>query len=439
MTAALVSRLVDADYAPRYGAITALGHGFASADGPAARVGDYCSIAAGAAGAILAEVVAVSRTGIRLSPLAPTTTVSLGAKVLRLPRAAELPAGDGFAGRAVDALGRPLDDRGAIAGPLQSRDPAARLAALDRTGAFARFATGIRAIDGLLPLGQGQRIGIFAASGVGKTSLVEQLLAQADFDHAVICLVGERGREVAKFWNAIASGERTERISLVAATADESAGLRVRALDQALALAEHWREAGKHVLLLVDSITRVAIALREVGMAAGEPPAARGFTANVFATLPRFVERCGAAQSSGAITAIMTVLSETDDVDDAIVELMKSVLDGHIVLSRPLAERRHYPAIDIARSVSRLSDELLDDDQAQAVAEVFRLHAAYEEARPMIESGLYANGSNPEIDRAIAVHPDLLRFLRQPKQESCPVAETTAALSALAKGERHGA
>ncbi|AKM07968.1 FliI/YscN family ATPase [Pelagerythrobacter marensis] len=438
MSDAIVSRILEADYAPPCGSVTALGQGFVAADGPAAGVGDYCSIDAAGTGTILAEVVSVSRTGLRLSPLAPTRAISLGAKVVRMPGGRDFPAGDAFAGRAIDALGRPIDGLGDIGCSSQAAAASAtRVEALDRAVGAARFTTGIRAIDGLLPMAQGQRVGIFAASGVGKTSLIEQLLEQAQFDRAVICLVGERGREVAKVWDAVTRGDRGSRVALVAATADESPALRVRAIEQALALAEHWRAEGKDVLLLVDSISRVATALREIGLAAGEPPAARGYTANVFSAVPRLVERCGAVRGGGAVTAILSVLSETDDVDDPIVELMKSVLDGHIVLSRSLAERRHYPAIDIARSVSRLSDELLSEEQAEAAANVFRLHATYEEARPMIESGLYVAGSSSEIDRAIEAHPHLMRFLRQGRRETCSIDETEAELTAVTAGAHH--
>lgn len=435
MSSEILSRIAEAEYAQRFGTVTAIGRGFLAANGPRARVGEYCGVGT-EGGALLAEVVSVTKEGLRLSPLASTESIALGAKVVRVPGARNLLAGDSFAGRAIDGLAKPIDGRG----PITSAVVASRnvhVDALDRTTSAVRFVTGVRAVDGLLPLARGQRVGIFAASGAGKTSLVEQLLDQAEFDHAVVCLVGERGREVTKFWASITSGSRGDRISLVAATADESAAVRVRTLDQALALAEHWRAKGRHVLLLVDSITRVAMALREVGFAAGEPPSARGYTANVFTNLPGFVERCGGTRSGGAITAIMTVLSETDDVDDPVVELMKSVLDGHIVLARALAERRHYPAIDIARSVSRLSGELLSGDQAALADAAFRLHATFEEARPMIESGLYAAGSNPEIDRAIEANPRLVRFLQQTKMEACPLERTERELSAAVGGARN--
>jgi FliI/YscN family ATPase len=297
--------------------------------------------------------------------------------------------------------------------------------------------TGIRAIDGILSLGRGQRVGIFAASGVGKTSLMEQLATQVECDRVVICLVGERGREVEAIWRLLSAREDCERYTLVAATSDESAALRARSVSHALALAEHWRSAGEHVLLVVDSVTRLAMALREIGLAAGAPPTVRAYTPNVFGALPRIVERCGAIASGGAITAIMTVLSETDDVDDPIVELMKSLLDGHIVLSRSLAEQGHFPAIDVPRSVSRGAQQLVAADQAKAMRQAVAQLAAYEDARVMIESGVYKSGTNAAVDRAIAKRGEMNAFLQQPRNESIPLAETIRRLRAVTDGASH--
>src|SRR5690606_30534758 len=250
----------------------------------------------------------------------------------------QLPVGDAFAGRAIDAMARPIDQGAAIHPDSHIPRGGRTLPALDRGSRRERLVTGIRAIDGLLPMARGQRTGIFAAAGVGKTSLVEQLVQQASCSRKILCLVGERGREVERAWRLIAESAAKASTTLVAATAEASPSLRIRALDQAVALAEHWRGKGEDVLLVVDSITRVAHSLRELGFAAGEPPAIRGLTPGVFAALPRYVERCGADRNGGTITAIFTVLSETDDNDDPVVELMKSVLDGHIVLSRSRAE-----------------------------------------------------------------------------------------------------
>jgi flagellum-specific ATP synthase len=307
---------------------------------------------------------------------------------------------------------------------------------LDRVTPSERLATGIKSIDALLPLGKGQRVGIFAASGVGKTSLIEQISCQTQCDRVVLCLVGERGREIDKLWSALRRSGNAVKSTLVAATSDESPSLRLRAIEQAVGLAEYWRDQGEHVLLVVDSVTRVAQALRELGLASGLPPTVRGLTPNVFSALPRLVERCGAARDGGAITAIVSVLSETDDVDDPVVELMKSVLDGHIVLSRALAERRQFPAIDISRSVSRMADTLLDEDELDLLRKVHAIIAIFEEARPMIESGLYRAGTSAEIDHAIALRPTLTAFMRQEMDSFSPLAETRRQLGLLF--ERNG-
>jgi flagellum-specific ATP synthase len=234
-------------------------------------------------------------------------------------------------------------------------------------------------------------------------------------------------------WKLHAKAASRKRLTLVAATAEESATARIRALEQALAVSEHWRAADKHVVLFVDSVTRLAMALREVGLASGEPPTLRSFTPNVFSAMPHYVERCGADRKSGAITAILTVLAETDDVDDPIVELMKSLLDGHVVLSRRLADRGHFPAIDVGASVSRIADELLDRRTLTAARAVRKAFAVFEEARPMIESGIYRPGSNAEIDRAVALQPGLAAFLVQSADEGTNLGEIDKALETLAQ------
>ncbi len=434
-----LERLEGADFAVASGALTRVTGEFLEADGPVASVGDYCEVeAAGGSPALLAEVVAVEPERIRLVPVSLAPRLMLGATVTKARQAEDVPVGENFAARAVDGLARPIDDGGAIWAVRHQPRRGRTLKALDRVAPSERLETGIRAIDALLPLGKGQRIGIFAASGVGKTTLVEQLARQAQCDRLVLCLVGERGREIDKLWSTLKASENAARSTLVAATADESPSLRLRAIEQAVGLAEYWRDQGEHVLLVVDSITRVAQALREIGLASGLPPTVRGLTPNVFSALPRLVERCGAARGGGAITAILSVLSETDDVDDPVVELMKSVLDGHIVLSRPLAERRHFPAIDISRSVSRMADDLLDDDELDLLRQAHEIVATFEEARPMIESGLYRAGSNAGIDRAVALQPALAKFLRQPVSISSPLEDTRRELDLLLAGAAHG-
>jgi flagellum-specific ATP synthase len=430
-------RIEEAELAPPYGYVRRVAPGLVEASGPASRLGELCDIECGSGHSLLAEVAAVDERRVVLIPLEQQASIPTDAKVISRPMRDRVAVGDGFAGRAVDSLGRPIDGRGRIAA-----DSAALLAGevpkpMQRTNPSRVLPTGLRAIDGLLTLGVGQRIGVFAASGVGKTSLMEQLATQVECDRCVICLVGERGREVEALWRMLSARADAQRYTLVAATSDESAALRARSVSYALSLAEHWREAGEHVLLMVDSVSRLAMALREVGLAAGAPPTVRAYTPNVFGALPRIVERCGALRSGGAITAIMTVLSETDDVDDPIVELMKSLLDGHVVLSRPLAEQGHFPAIDVPRSVSRGAQQLVAADQAKAMREAVAQLAAYEEARVMIESGVYKSGTNSAVDRAIAKRNEMNAFLRQGRSENSPVAETVRKLRTITGGAAH--
>lgn len=417
------------------GAVRAIGQNAIEADGPLCSVGEFCEIDAGSGQSILAQVVAVSNTGVTLLPLSPTDRVRIGARIARSQTRSVLRCGDGFAGRAVDAFGEPIDGKGPIVGETGSVRHQSGPAKLDRMVVSERVATGIRAIDGLVPIAKGQRIGIFAASGVGKTTLVEQVSARIDCDHCILCLIGERGREVERLWSLHSSDPAADRFTMVAATSDESATARVRAMDQALALAEDWRAKGRHVVLFVDSMTRLAMALREIGLAANEPPALRSYTPNVFAAMPHYVERCGADRRAGQITAIMTVLAETDDVDDPIVELLKSLLDGHITLSRRLAERNHFPAIDIGASVSRVADQIMSDAALEAAQALRRHFAEFEEARPMIESGIYRSGSNPAIDRAIQLSPRIGEFLRQAPRTRSSLAETDNQMRRIAEGQ----
>jgi flagellum-specific ATP synthase len=430
-----VRRIDRADFRPAFGFVRKVAAGTVEATGPARALGELCEICtAGDDGHVrttLAEVTAVDETRIVLAPLEQQQPIKLNDRVVARRAGDRVPVGDGFAGRAVDALGQPIDGLGPI--PEDAQLPLSGMvpSPLERADPRSVLITGIRAIDGVLTLARGQRIGIFAASGVGKTSLMEQLTAQVDCDRLVICLVGERGREVESIWRKVSERKDSQRFTVVAATSDQSAALRARATSYALCLADYWRERGEHVVLMVDSVTRIAMALREIGLASGAPPTVRAYTPNVFSALPRLVERCGAVASGGSITAVMTVLSESDDVDDPIVELMKSLLDGHIVLSRLLAEQSHFPAIDIPRSVSRGAERLVGDAHASALRNTVALLGAYDEARVMIESGVYKSGTNGSVDKAIAARPSLMEFLRQPASEQVPFEETVTRLRAI--------
>jgi FliI/YscN family ATPase len=345
-----------------------------------------------------------------------------------------VPVGDAFLGRAVDALGRPIDSGPPIAAGAFSHLDGRPISPLQRVSSKQVLETGVRAIDGLLTLGQGQRIGIFAASGVGKTSLMNQLARQVRVSRCVICLVGERGREVEALWSDGLGDEARARTTLVAATSEQSAAMRVRAGKYALALAEHWRDRGEHVLFLLDSVTRLAMAMREIGLAAGEPPTVRAYTPSVFAAIPKLVERCGALRSGGAITGVITVLSESDEIDDPVSEVMKSLLDGHLILSRGLAEQGHFPAIDIPRSVSRLAGDLMSTEHRRAADRANALLGIYDASRTLIETGVYAKGGDTEIDRAIAVRPGLMDYLRQAADESAPLRVSNTTLAHLMAG-----
>lgn len=430
--AALIDSLAQENFAEFSGKVVSIGQKSFRADGPFCKVGSICEVGSKDR-PCLSEVVAVGREHIDLVPLNDMREVAPEQKVTLSNRYAGFRVGDEFAGRAINAFGEPIDGEKAIVPATNTTR--SDTASMSKTVVTKRVETGVRAIDALLPIAQGQRIGVFAASGVGKTTLVEQLSTQIECDKVVVCLIGERGREVERLWRLHQEQDGGPPLTLVAATSDESPSLRVRAMSQAMALCEYWRAQGQHIVFFVDSATRLAMALRDIGLAAGEPPALRSYTPNVFAALSAFVERCGSITGSGSITALFTVLSETDDVDDPIVETMKSLLDGHIILSRKLAERGHYPAIDVRASISRLADELLDDSQHALAGKLKATLAIYDNAKAMIESGLYQQGSNTDIDQAVAILPKITQFLQQSNRSHSSIKEGDDALRACLAGE----
>jgi flagellum-specific ATP synthase len=427
-------RIRAADPTTRIGMLTRIMPGWLEADGPNATTGSLCEIRC-ESGSAIAEVVRVDGSGVALMPLAACHEVGLGALVRALPRGGDLPIGDKFLGRIVDGMGRPLDGRGSIV-PAGYRSRSAEPPTIaERLSPTEPAWTGLRVIDGLMPLGRGQRIGIFAASGVGKTSLIHQLARQMDADAVVLALIGERGREVDAFHSSLGEKIRA-RTATVASTSDQPAALRVRALHQALALARHWQEGGRHVLLIIDSISRVAMALREIGLAAGEPPTIRAYPPSVFSVLPQIVEHCGALRSGGAITAVMTVLSEADDADDPICEIMKSLLDGHILLSREIAARGQFPAVDPLGSISRCAETVATSEQRQCARAALALLARFESARLLVESGFYTQGNDPEIDLAVVKLPELRRFMAQPPDQVSRPEDTIKTLQRIMERAR---
>ncbi|WP_136163016.1 FliI/YscN family ATPase [Sphingomonas flavalba] len=394
-------------------------------------VGTMCRVGAGA-GAIEAEVI-----GFRAGR---TLMMNLGGPAALLPDApvrpigppGEAQVGAALLGRVVDGAGRPIDGlgpiRGAASWPLAGKlqNP------LDRGRVTEPLDVGVRALNGLLTIGQGQRIGIMAGSGVGKSVLLGMIVRSVKADVVVVGLIGERSREVTDFLETKIAGEARGRSVVVAVPANHSPVLRIRGAMRATAIAEAFRAEGKRVLLIMDSLTRVAHAGREIGLALGEPASARGYPPSAIAMLPNLIERAGAdVVSGGSITAIYTVLADGDDGSDPVVDSARAILDGHIVLSRALAERGVYPAVDLGPSVSRVMSDIAAPDHLNA-ARVLRRHlAAYEENRDLILMGAYRPGSDPALDQAIACYPAILEYIRQGADESVGLAEAVAELTGL--------
>ncbi len=406
------------------------------ADGPLLPLGALCEVDAGPAGSVDAEVVRVRSGCVTLMPLDSLHGVLPGALVRAHGDSGHLSVGAGLLGRAVDGRGAAVDGgpppRAAERWPLQGDAGPV----LSRIGPHAPLETGVRAIDTLLTLGVGQRVGIFAGSGVGKSTLLGDLLVQTRADACVLCLVGERGREAQALWQERLDDAARRRSTLVASTSDHSAVLRVRAVALALAQAEWLRAQGQHVLFVLDSATRYAMALREVGLAAGEPATVRAYTPSVFAALPRLVERCGARRGGGAITALMTVLTESDEADDPLAEVLKAVLDGHLVLSRTLAERGHFPALHVPRSISRVFRDVTDAAQQALAADAIAQLSLLESSQTLIDAGFYSAGSNPALDRAIRLRSALQAFVCQPVGQAEPRAAALERLAQLLQEKR---
>jgi ATP synthase in type III secretion protein N len=380
---------------------------------------------------LLAEVVGFAQGEALAVPLGEPVGVGPDDVVEATGQALQVSAGAALLGRVLDGLGRPIDGRPAPAGLTPVPVDRAPPAALSRRPVSASLETGVRAIDGLITLGLGQRVGLFAGSGVGKSTLLGAIARGASADVVVVALVGERGREVGEFLEQSLGEQGRRRSVVVVATSDAPPVERLRAAQVATAVAEHFRDLGKSVLLLVDSITRFARAQREIGLAAGEPPARRGYPPSVFTQLPRLLERSGQGEK-GSITAIYTVLVEGSDMDEPIADEVRGILDGHIVLDRRLAARGHYPAIDVLSSLSRVMPAVTAKPQQAAAQRARALLAAYEEKRDLIALGAYSKGTDPRLDQAIAASPDLERFLRQDSAISDPAATTLESLRAIA-------
>lgn len=404
----------------RIGRVCQLGGLAIDVQGLDASVGELCSVwprqghtSLESAKPVLAEVVAVTSEHLTLMPYGSLQGLAAGCEVVVQGLHASLVVGDGLLGRVIDAFGSPLD-----AGPpvLTGTDRPLRGLApnpMDRPRIDKVLETGVRSVDALLTIGQGQRVGIFSGSGVGKSTLLGMIARHMKADVNVIALIGERGREVREFIEKQLGAEGLGRSVVVVATSDQPALTRLRAAYAALAIAEHFRDEGKQVLLTMDSVTRFAMARREVGLAAGEPPTARGYTPSVFSELPQLCERCGTVAGGGAITALMTVLVEGDDLSEPISDNLRAILDGHVVLSRQLAHNGQYPAVDVLKSVSRIMPDVATAQERQLAAQAIKLMALLERNRQMVEIGAYEHGTNPDLDAALGVENRLNDWLRQ--------------------------
>jgi flagellum-specific ATP synthase len=424
-------RLKNADFVRHLGHVTRVLPGFIETDGPNVSIGTVCQVFCSDGRILMAESVSATTDAIALMPYGATDGVRVGDKVQVEVKSSSVWVGREFLGRAVDGLGNPVDGGAPVHGSVGRSLHGVVTRPMERGATLSVVETGVRAIDSLLTLATGQRIGVFAGSGVGKTTMVNAISRNVDCDVKVICLVGERGREAAEFWRNNVSDADRGRTVLVASTSDQPAVLRVRAVHLALVLAEYFREQSLHVLFVMDSITRYAMALREIGLAIGEPPTTRAYTPSVFAALPKVVERCGAAEGGGAITAVFSVLAESDDVEDPLSEIMRSLLDGHLLLSRELAEQGRYPAIDVTRSISRLMSAVVSPQEVQAAHAAVAALAQYEKSRILIETGAYKGGNSAEIDRAIAMHARLVEHMAQDLSTKCSRASGVQALEKI--------
>ena len=378
---------------------------------------------------LLGEVVAVGERGVSCMPLGEVRGLRVGARVRGTEKPASVAVGPQLLGRVIDALGQPLDGLAPISGlhdvPLYMEVPHP----MKRTRISTPMSLGIRPWDTMVPAGRGQRVGVFAGSGVGKSTLLGMVARNTAADVNVVALIGERGREVREFVEADLGPEGLARSVLIVATSDAPALVRLRAAFVATRIAEYFRDLGNDVMLMMDSLTRFCMAQREIGLSAGEPPTSRGYPPSVFSMLPRLLERAGTAEV-GSITGLYTVLVDGDDHNEPISDAVRSILDGHVVLSRRLAHANHYPAIDVLASVSRVASAVTTPHERALSSELRQLLAAEAEAKDLIEIGAYVAGANPLVDRALALHDPIQSFLRQDVDDRC---EASVAFGRLAQ------
>lgn len=400
---------------------------------PGACLGSICEIHPVAGQQpFLAEVVGFRDRHVLLMPLGEMQGVGLGSKIVLLETSATIKVGDRLLGRVLNAMGEPMDDLGDISATEEESIYGQGVNPLKRPPIHEPLSLGVRSIDGLVTIGRGQRVGIMAGSGVGKSVLMGMMARSSSAEVNVIALVGERGREVREFIEHTLGEEGLKKSVLVVATSDQSPLLRMRAAFVASTIAENFCERGKNVLLMMDSVTRFAMAQREIGLNVGEPPASKGYTPSVFSLLPKLLERAGNYEGHGSITGLYTVLVEGDDMDDPIGDAVRSIVDGHIVLERKLAQKGHFPAVDVLQSTSRVMRNVVPIDHVKRAMFIREQMAIYQEAEDLINIGAYKAGSNQKIDLAIRLHDQITDFLRQDIAEASPLEETEIRMHQIA-------
>ncbi len=432
-----VQLLDDLETVRRLGRVTKVVGLVIEACGLQANIGSVCAITPrNSRQKIMAEVLGFRHDTMLLMPLAEYRGLAPGCPVEALEPRAVIPVGEGLLGRVVDGMGNPIDGRGPIDCTGEYPLYGSPLNPLKRRRITRALSTAVKSIDGLLTMGCGQRMGIFAGSGVGKSVLMGMIARNSSADVNVIALIGERGREVNDFIEKALGREGLKKSVVVVATSDHLPLIRVRGAFIATAIAEYFRDRNMHVNLMMDSVTRFAMAQREIGLALGEPPTSKGYTPSVFTLLPRLLERAGNADGKGSITGLYTVLVEGDDMNEPVADAVRSILDGHIVLTRDLAVQNHYPAVDVLASVSRVMDDVTDPEQQKAAAELKSLLAIYRKAEDLINIGAYVKGSNAGIDRAVGMIARINAFLMQSDRENIPLDESRQMLMSLFRETR---
>ncbi len=402
------------------------------ADGPVSSIGDLCYIISDNIEPIMAEVVSFKEKRVLLMPLGSIDGLQAGARVINTGSDMKVKVSDSLLGRVLDGLGNPIDDLGALQVDGYYSTNAQLINPLSRKPIDEPLSLGIRAVDGLITIGKGQRMGIFAGSGVGKSTTMAMMAKNTSADVNVIALIGERGREVREFIEHTLGAEGMKRSVVIVATSEQPSLVKIKAAFVACAIAEYFRDKGKDVLFMLDSVTRIALAQREVGLAVGEPPATRGFTPSVFALLPKFLERAGTTDK-GTITGLYTVLVDGDDFNEPISDAARSILDGHIMLSRSLAHKNHYPAIDVLQSISRVMNNIASPEHKKSAASIRNLLASYAKNEDLISIGAYQSGADPVTDKAISLMENINSYLMQPTDEKSGFEESVSKLLELSE------